>query len=891
MQSVSVPAGPHIVDRTPLVQALVRRQPRLTLIHAAAGYGKSTLLKQWAAAEAQAGHDVIWVTLSAQDTEAAQFISTLADAFLQKDKTLKTTVNAIVRGSPPMTSEQSLKVLCQAISDWHRPLMLILDDFNTAQSSKIERLTDTLLRLLPPHVYLVIASRKRPRLSLAALMAEGKLLEVTADDLRLSLDEAREVFGKVLAEQALRDLLDKTRGWGIALQMAKVLVEKSDDPAAFVRHFAGTTQDISDYLTNQVFSSLSPECQNFLVDTSFLEQINGNLADYICGHSDSARFLEELKSIQAFFIPHEMGGQTWYRHHPMFNEFLWSRFAAKEPEAVKRLYYRAAEWYWRHENVVDAIRYARKSDDLALVVQIFQSFGGATIGLSQGVGKLQKILSLLPNKWIHQTPCLLIARALALAKEGRLQECYECITSAKARFHESEDAATRRDILFSSLLVKAYADEAVSAQDLTDMEHLLAEIPLSDYWFRGWVNNVLCMLNFRHGNLAAAHSAAVRAMANYRDADALYTQFFIHVHLGFVEYIRGAFMEAFRFYRLAERVAVREFSSDPAMLALARLMMANLYFERNYLERAEQLLRDTLPMVETYEGWTEIFISGYLTSASVAYQRKGLAAAFRILDRAEETAHARGLPRVLWRAVCKKVELLTLDGNIELAASLADANNITELLNLSDNVPGESLPCPLSWDLRQAVATTLARLAIYSGRPDKAFSILESVAINSEAMDRPAYTLKKQLLLAMAEMDMDQSNAAVARLAKLMAHPMRRSFRRLFLGEGDRVSQLFRIAHDLAAQNNGDAALCLQRLSTDKTLNSIYGKTHGAYYLTSREQEILQQIDMGRSSKHIANRLNLTERTIKFHLQNIYMKFGVNSRTKALHIARKHRLL
>jgi LuxR family transcriptional regulator, maltose regulon positive regulatory protein len=561
----------------------------------------------------------------------------------------------IIHRSPVVDAQRAIERLCEeahkATGEW----LIMLDDFHTAQSSSTEAMLDTLLSRLPPNFRIALSTRKRPKLSLAQLLADGELLELNVDDLRFSDAEARELFGDKLKPTELQHLLAHSEGWAIVLQMARFLIAKHKDAGKLIEKLRGSEQDISHYLAQQVLASLSVESQQLLIDTAFLDKVTHELADHVRMSCDSRAILAELESIQAFFVPHKEGDRIWYRHHPMFGEFLCTLHIETDANERRLAHTRAAQWYAKEGFVVAAIRHARFAEDFALATTVFEEAGGATLGLSRGLGILRQALNAVPDEWIYRSPSFLLARALLLYKSGQFSQAREHIEHVRKLMNRHVSGAVKRDFLFLTMLTVGYADVPITSVSLSDTEKLLRKTPASEHWFRGWINNLLAIMNFRYGNVTASRAAAVNAMAHYVSVGAFYTLFFAHVLMGIADVVKGQLYPAAVAYRAALRVARRHFASDRAMMALVHLLAAEISYERNRLQRAQQLLSSALPTIENFEGWMEVYCCGYLTAAAVAFHSRGLAAALGVLDRAEVTAETRSLPRLKLNDSCSQV--------------------------------------------------------------------------------------------------------------------------------------------------------------------------------------------------------------------------------------------
>src|SRR5207253_8461699 len=163
-----------------------------------------------------------------------------------------------------------------------------------------------LLAPLPPQRHLVIAGRAGPPLPLSRLRGRGELAELRAADLRFTADEAaaflNEVMDLDLPAQAVAALDARTEGWIAGLQLAALSMQGRDDVAGFVRAFAGDDRYIVDYLAEEVLQRQSTQVRSFLLQTSILHRLTGQLCDFVTDQEGGKAMLEVLERGNLFVV-------------------------------------------------------------------------------------------------------------------------------------------------------------------------------------------------------------------------------------------------------------------------------------------------------------------------------------------------------------------------------------------------------------------------------------------------------------------------------------------------------------------------------------------------------------------------------------------------------------
>ena len=261
------PPRPGVVPRPRLMERLDEGAlTGLTLVSAPAGFGKSTLVGQWAAA---CGRPVAWLSLDERDDDPSSFLTYLVAALRTIAPDVGRTVVAVLQSPQPPPVDAVLTTLLNEIAAVPDELVLVLDDYHVLDSRPDDEILAFMLEHLPPQLHLVIATREDPRLPLARLRARGQLTELRAADLRFAPDEAAEflqrAMGLDLTPEHITALDARTEGWIAGLQMAAISLQGAPDPAAFVESFTGSHRFVLDYLMEEVLQRQPDDIRTFLL--------------------------------------------------------------------------------------------------------------------------------------------------------------------------------------------------------------------------------------------------------------------------------------------------------------------------------------------------------------------------------------------------------------------------------------------------------------------------------------------------------------------------------------------------------------------------------------------------------------------------------------------------
>jgi LuxR family transcriptional regulator, maltose regulon positive regulatory protein len=349
------------VERTRLApfQAAAARS-RLVLVSAPAGYGKSTLIAQWAERDPRPG---CWAQLGDQDNNPAALLARVAGA-LDRIGPVDQKLLTELASRKPRVDETLLRLLV-ADMEGRDPFVLVLDDLHLVTAEKSQEVLEFLVDHFPSGSQLVLVARGDPGISLARLRAAGDLVEIEARLLALDAQETREVAasnGRELSGEEAEALCARSEGWAAAVILATLSSGRGDDGPPAIG-LSGDRAEIAAYLVEEVLDRQAEHLRRFLLGTSILQRMTPPLCDAVLGTTDAAASLEALARAGAFIAPVD-DQRVWYRYHPLFRELLRAELGRRDPELLADYSRRAADWYEQHGAPNEAFSYAHGSGDL-----------------------------------------------------------------------------------------------------------------------------------------------------------------------------------------------------------------------------------------------------------------------------------------------------------------------------------------------------------------------------------------------------------------------------------------------------------------------------------------------------------------------------------------------
>ena len=377
-----------IVARDGLLDRLrAGRESALTLVCAPAGYGKSTVLMQWAATDGRRT-PIAWVSLDEGDSDPLRLWSHVIAALHGVHRRAGKESGAALAEGPRAIQGTVIPTLIEELSG-SRHVVLVLEDWHEVRNPVCDATVDAFVARAPDAVQIVVSSRSDPGLSIARLRAHGDLTELRARDLRVSPAEAAELFrnsGVRIATRDARRLTERTEGWLAGLCLAAIVLKEQSDPRRFIKEFTGDSRHVLDYLARDVLDAVDPEKREFMIRTSMLEPLTGPLCDAVLEASGSAAMLAEIAASNLFLFSLDEEGVE-YRYHHMFAAMLQRELQAIDPDALPTLHARASVWYENRSDLEPAVEHAiacrdvRRASDLLLraAQPLVASGRGATV--------------------------------------------------------------------------------------------------------------------------------------------------------------------------------------------------------------------------------------------------------------------------------------------------------------------------------------------------------------------------------------------------------------------------------------------------------------------------------------------------------------------------------
>ncbi|MBN1680190.1 MAG: tetratricopeptide repeat protein [Anaerolineae bacterium] len=862
---------PHLVDR---MEDGITLGHRFILISAPAGFGKSTLISEWIHTTKRSA---AWLSLDEGDNDPGQCIRYLIAALHQIDSSIGQAILPLLTSPqvPPITS--LITTLINDLAACDNDLALVLDDYHRITNPTIHESLWFFVEHLPPNMAVVVSTREDPPFPLSRLRARGQMTEIREQNLRFSVDETAAFFdqatGLRLSNAVLIALKQRTEGWIAGLQLAALALEETyqrqheQDVEAFVATFTGSDRYVMDYLIEEVLERQPESIRAFLYQTSILDTLTASLCDAVTGRNDSQSVLDYLQSANLFLIPLD-NRREWYRYHHLFAELLRTTL---DPDEQEHLHQRVMHWYHTtghaRRAIHHALAYARLSGDFSQAERFIQE-AADEIMLTGNILTVQEWLQALPEDRVRTNPELAINRGWILALTNDLDgaETYaDAAEVAVTQYAAPHDVLGKLALLRCTLAMSHRHYHETTRLASAALEHLGDSTS-------PWRIYALWML----AEAQERTRAITDAIATYRTVRQLSRETDISFFSTVVETFLAAALN--NHGQRQEAIMICEQSRqrwsqgrEHSLLSPLLSWLAYFYYEGGDLEQAHALAEKALESSKKLALGPLLLLS-YGVLALILDAEGDSVAAFDALHATETLMDQPAFSEVGW-ILARKANMHLRQGDLPAALRWAE----THALSLEDQ------PDYLKIEMN----LTFGRLLLAQDRFDDAREWL--TRMDHFTRDRQLYrwTITTQILLALLETRSGDHDAACDALFRAVQLAAPGGYSQAFLEEDRRILALLPdVRH--AAPEFVDRVLVAATRPASK---------HGATAqplidpLSVRELEVLALVADGLANRAIAQHLFITVGTVKGHVNHIYGKLNVHSRTQAVARARTFGIL
>ncbi len=878
---------PDLVPRTRVLEQLEAGRVRpLTLVSAPAGYGKSILISSWL--ETCCDWPSAWISLDKDDSNLRQFlgyfVAAVQSAFPQACEQTRDLVSA--PQLPPLPA--LVASLSNDLDAIDKPFTLVLDDYYRIDAeSPVHDLLHQLLAHPPIPLHLIIISRRDPPLQLHTLRAQGQITEVRMQDLCFDRGESRILLEKIpgftIGDDALTNLQHEIEGWVVGLRLVSLTLRKLENRDGFLRKLHGGSQQIQEYLANEVIAQQSPLMQDWLLRSAMLDRFCEPLIQAVCtaetragaAATDRGKFIESLLVGNLFVIPLDTGDE-WFRYHHQFQQLLLHELNRRmAPDEIAGLHSRASAWYESRGLIDEAIQHALKAKDTAGAADIVERH--QQVELKQDRWYIvERWLAMLPLETVQQRPSLLLARAWGLYHLFKILEIPPILEQVVPLLvDETADQTLLGEVNFfrgyvlmltegdaegGLILFKAAREQLHNSQK----ESIMGDLDILTAIASQMVG---AGASFIHDLEQRFH--AIRSGKGMIAARLVVAQVWSHL-------LSADLLEAVRAARRCTNVCKR--SGLSYVEAWSRYLGANAGLQSYHLDEALQGFQyvEEKQSIMHRKGVIEAQVGLVLTYQAMQRPEEAASALKRLMEYSLATED----PQHIAVAQSCQARLSLLQGDAKPAIDWAQSYQIET-----------HVPSMLIW--MEDPAVTWIRVMTATGSREnlqQASELLAMLRQSTEALNNTYQTIELLVLQSLTLEKLERVDEALQVLQQAIKLAQPGGWIRPFVELGRPMVELLS-----SFTEQKSSADYLRRVldhcltSAEQLVDSAVGKpqfildSEGLILepLTKREFEILELLAQRLQNKEIAALLCVSPETIKTHLKHLYQKLQVKNRREA----------
>lgn len=895
---------PRLTSPSPLPRPRVIEQlqmtssARLVLVHAPAGFGKTTTMMQYFAQLLQRRVAAVWLTVDSADNEVARFLSYVVGAFRTIDPSIGQTMlkgDSIDAGHGV---DSVILNLASHLSAHPSPFVLFIDDFEVIQNPTIFDLVRQIIDYLPQQGQVVIGSRNVPDLGIGRLRAHGQLLEVAASELRFTPEETasflRQRGGLALNDAHIRLLQKHTEGWAAALWLVSLALKGRENPQQFIETFSGSNTMIMDYLVDDVLAGQPEEVRSFLLQTGILNELSAPLCNSLTGRTDAREMLTHIERANLFLVPQD-SERRWYRYHKLFSEFLRAHLQRVSPNMVSVLHRKASEWYLAEDRAIPAIEHAFLSGDIELGLALLSTQADELLWKGRVRLLARWFDSYFPTARQVHHPKLVLTYAWALTLTHRYQEAMQQLERLRqSRTDGALDDATWAHVKALQAFILAMSDSVDEA--LKRWEELLGKLSPHDAFSYGifFVSYAFCLI--AANRFSEARKFLDEGKQFYMQVDSIFNIAMAICFEGSIDLAQGRLRSALSRCRAALASVPTHQARHVSGTTIASAFLAVAMYEANQLDEAERMLTAYLPLLKEVAAPDQL-ISSYVILVRTAFWRQDVNRTADLLTEMEHLGHQQALPRLVANARMERARQALHRGDLKAARehleSACSAGNWRQFKGFIMQANDVETPELFGY-----------RLEVHAGHGASVIPAIKQALKQAEELMRYRRALKLKILLAEALHGSGEPRMAMRYLREALEFASVEGFIRTFIDEGTPVLRLVvefrkqtqlergeRVAPgglvDFVDRLLDASGYSTVQIATPAGAVGAAGSCLVAEALSERETQVLALLALGYQNRIMAEKLFVSEATIKAHLRNINAKLSTHSRTHAIAVARQ----
>ncbi len=878
------------LERTELVnECMAAPGGSIVLIEAPAGFGKTFLLSQWRTRAHAARQGVAWIALCEQQHESMGFALLIVNVLAACGvKHLPTAADAASAASDELASRAFAQDLAEALRGHRRPVLLVLDDYQSVESDAADRLVALIVRHAVPNLVITIASRRMCRAPMSAAVLQGRVHRLDKRSLLFSKAETRSFHTGAFTPEERHSAFGMTGGWPAILQIARLCLNDWRNVGGEIQNVPSFAHLVREYYCTEVLADLSEREIVLLTDSAITESIDPNLCDAISQRSDSAGVLAALVARQTFLDPVDIGANRWQMPR-LLRDFFHGRTFEQGSGMVAAAHLRAAAHLDGRGETLSAILHFLAAGDQVRAAHCLEQANPLRVAVCQGDERAAAFIDLIATDLLLQFPRLALCCAYLDFKRGlrrRAQALLEAVAARTDDFRtdraNGDDGQLAIEALHVELVEELYGCSRVSLEYLKSVERRIGLLQ-GDTHLSALSYHVLGILYALRGDLDEAERHFLFSQKLNERYQAPWRDLWLKYHFGGLALARGKLIDARHSVLSGQKLWRAQYRTYSSYGILSTLMLAEIDYEHDDLAEAQRKLNEAMYTGEDVEGMFEPYATAHTLAMMLHFHAGRRAELDAALTRPPIGDRIGGLLARFLQIL--RIRFLLLEG-ADQAAAVSLENLELEPRWAAPNFNDEF--AYQEWDL---LGICLAEIRIRERKFGEASKIVDRMEWVARASGRMRTIVKAMVFRAAIHLENDDPEGARSQIGSALDIGHTQGYRRVFLDEAGRIRPA--LAAYCARNVPGNERLNSYAQSLLRTLIEVDPRPNpkNAANLSTREQEVLRELGLGHSNKVIARKLALSEATVKFHVKNIFRKLNVRRRAAVVTEAHRHGLM
>jgi len=886
------PTGNNIVHRTELYEKLnLGLSRKLILISAPAGFGKTTIVSDWIY---QNKIPAAWFSLDNGDNDPTNFLSYIISGVQSIHTAFGQSALKLLNSPNQPSGESIAALLINEILNINQNFLLVFDDFHLINSNEVIKLVTYLIEYIPGNIHIVILTRSDPAISVSRLRSQNQLVELRSSDLSFSANDISVLFNKKLklglSIDDVYSLETKTEGWIAGLQLTALSMKDREDISGFIQDLKGDNRYIMDYLMEEVLKIQTDDINDFLLQTSILEQMSAPLCNAVLNINNSQLILETLEKNNMFVIPLDEE-RNWYRYHHLFSELLKQRLHLREKATIIELHNKASEWFKNNSMPLFAIEHAIVTENFEKSIQFLGEIVEAMWKNGQHAA-IMKYGDLLPDELIKKNTdfCLYYAWILIIAGQIQKAEPFlvsaETITKQIINYNNSskEDVNYNLKLLGKISVANAYLNSIIANAEKTfhyskiAMQNLSEDDPLWFSW--GWYSVGIAETLSEH--FKESIEAYEKALEYGKKSGNIYLISTIANRLSSLEARMGLYTSSYK--KCSDLITFMK-ESGYSQITKSECTYAGVYSMMAGIESMQTDFDDALENIKTAyslcknESNNTIKVHVLMVYSLALYGRGDIAGIKKMINEADNILKQNIVfPTTMAMYIGMKGLMLIEQNELEKANHFFKENKLEcdKKISYSD----EHGYCPyalllvieMKFEEAEILLSKLLKMALAANRIERIIETKIIYAILNKAIGD-----KEKALINLIEALEDAANENI-----LMSFVVYHS------GIRDLLKEVYKIQ---ATTKTKIPKKLIDKLKLALEKREKFMKNNLGSVLSDRELDALILLAEDQSNQEIADKLFISLNTVKTHLKNIFLKLEVDKRSGAVEKAKEMGLI